>query len=103
MGDATQAAHPSGSRDPADAAQLAAQDQQYGTNSGVDATSGLYAAKDNLKSQIPEEHQQRARETRDRTKGYLKDKLPEERRDQIVFRLKKMLVEIQGHQDCKLA
>jgi hypothetical protein len=32
----------------------------------------------------------------------LKDKMPQERREQTIWRLKKMVVEIQGHQDCEL-
>lgn len=108
-GDATQAAHPSGSRDPADAADLAARDQQYGTDSGVDAQQGAREGASNLKDKasanVPDETKDKARNTtreyRDRTKGYLDQKLPQERRDQAIYRLKKMIVEIQGHQDCK--
>jgi len=106
-GDATQAAHPSGSRDPTDAANLAARDQQHGGSSGVDAGKGAQVAADKLhakaKENIPDEHQERARQTKDRTAGYLKDKFPEERRDQTIYRLKKMIVEIQGHQDYQQA
>lgn len=111
-GDASQAAHPSGSRDPADAADLAAQDQQRGTSSGVDAKQGLRQAKDTLqgkaKQNVPDEDQDQANEmqdkaanTKDRTAGYLKDKFPDERREQTIYRLKKMIVEIQGHPDCE--
>lgn len=104
-GDATQAAHPSGSRDPADAADLAARDQRDGTSSGVDAKQGAKAGISNLKNtasnNVPEEHKETAREYRDRTKDYMNDKLPQERRDQAIWRLKKMIAEIQGHQDCK--
>lgn len=105
LGDASQAAHPSGSRDPADAADLAARDQQQGTNSGVDAASGAGAAartlKDNAKQNVPGDTQEKGREYRDRTTNYLKDKLPQERREQTIWRLKKMVAEVQGHQDCK--
>ena len=104
-GDATQAAHPSGSRDPADAADLAARDQQYGTDSGVDAQSGAMAGAQNLRNQaaqnIPQETQDKAKNVGNRSKEYIKGKLPQERRDQTIYRLKKMIVEIQGHQDCK--
>lgn len=105
LGDATQAAHPSGSRDPADVADLARRDQQQGSNSGVDATRGAMEGADRLQQQarenVPQETQDRARETRERTNNYLKEKLPKERREQGIYRLKKMIVEIQGHQDCK--
>lgn len=33
--------------------------------------------------------------------SYLNEKVPEERRDQFIGRVKKMLVEIQSHSDCK--
>lgn len=110
-GNATQAAHPSGSRDPADAANLAARDHQHGTDSGVDPSGGLKTGAQNLRDQashnIPDETKDRANEveerTRNKSKGYLKEKLPQERRDQTVYRLKKMVVEIQGHEDCKLS
>ena len=100
-GDATQAA--SGSRDPMDAADLAARDQQYGTDS-VDADQGARAGVSNLRDQasanVPDETKDRAREYRDRTKNYMSQKLPQERRDQAIFRLKKMIIEVQGHPDC---
>ncbi|KAF1345857.1 hypothetical protein BDV97DRAFT_423947 [Delphinella strobiligena] len=107
LGDASQAAHPSGSRDPRDAAQLAARDQQNDTSSGVDASTGAQVAKDKLKSHakqnVPDEDQERASQHKQRAQGYLKDKFPEERRDQTIYRLKKMIVEIQGHQDYQQA
>ncbi|KAH0165033.1 hypothetical protein KCU67_g4899, partial [Aureobasidium melanogenum] len=103
LGDATQAAHPGGSRDPTDVADLARRDQQQGGNSGVDATKGAMEGADRLQQKarenVPEETQDRARETRERTNNYLKEKLPKERREQGIYRLKKMIVEIQGHQD----
>lgn len=105
LGDATQVAHPTGSRDPADAADLAARDQRYGGDSGVDAAKGAQYGADQLhqtaRENVPQETQDRAREYRERGTGYIKEKIPEERRDQAIYRLKKMIVEIQGHQDCK--
>ncbi|KAF2746134.1 hypothetical protein M011DRAFT_468994 [Sporormia fimetaria CBS 119925] len=106
-GDASQAAHPQGSRDPADTAQLGAQDQAQGTNQGVDARAGYETAKQAISENIPEEDKQRARETKDRQRerfnNYLRGKMPRERRDQTIWRLKKMIVEIQGHQDYQQA
>lgn len=102
--DATQAAHPSGSRDPAEAAQLAAEDQQQGT-ARTDPQAGAQVAKDQLKQaaeeNVDEKDKQKAREYRERSQNYLKEKMPKERREQLIWRLKKMVVEIQGHQDCK--
>ncbi|KFY78200.1 hypothetical protein V499_02575 [Pseudogymnoascus sp. VKM F-103] len=106
-GDAAQAAHPSGSRDPEDVARLAAYDRQQGEYSGVDATSGAQQGIDTLRNRasenIPEETKDRARQTKEvtkeKTKQYLQSKMPEERREQTIWRLKKMIVEIQGHPD----
>lgn len=103
VGNASQNAHPNGSRDPADAARLAGHDQQYDNASGVDGRAGARAGVDTLKQRasdnVPEETKQRGRETRDRAKNYLDEKMPKERREQLIYRLKKMVVEIQGHQD----
>ncbi|RMZ06246.1 hypothetical protein D0862_04693 [Hortaea werneckii] len=102
-GDAAEAAHPEGSRDPTDAAALAARDQQEGTQSGVDAKSATTAGGKSLKNKfsenMSEEQKEKMRQYRERTNNYFKNKMPKERRDQLVFRLKKMVVEIQGHQD----
>lgn len=99
-GDAQQGADPAGSRDPNAAANRAQnQDAQQG------AQAGLQSAKDKVSSRIPDEHKERAKETakeyRARTNEYFKKKLPKDRREQIIYRLKKMVVEIQGHEDCK--
>ena len=104
-GDATQTAHPSGSRDPADAAVLEAESRDQGTDSGMDPQAGASSAADNLRGQasanIPDETKDKARDGRDRAKNYMREKIPKERRDQTIFRLKKMIVEIQSHSDCK--
>jgi hypothetical protein len=106
-GDATQAAHPTGSRDPADAARLAEQDRQQGTSSGVDGQAGVRSAigtlQDRASANIPDEHKERGKQYVGKTKDYLNDKMPQERRDQTIWRLKKMVVEIQGHQDYQQA
>lgn len=105
-GDATQQAHPNGSRDPRDAGRLAAHDQQNDTSSGMDGRAGASAGIDSVKSRasanVPEETKERARNVTNQARDYLKEKLPQERRDQGIHRLKKMIVEIQGHQDCML-
>lgn len=103
-GDATQAAHPTGSRDPNAAADLAAREQQEGINTGLDAQGGARAGLETLKNKasenVPDEHKDKGREYKDRTANYLKGKMPQERREQTIWRLKKMIAEIQGHQDC---
>lgn len=55
-----------------------------------------------MSENMDEDQKQKAREYRDRTREYFKTKVPKERREQIIYRLKKMIVEIQGHQDCML-
>ena len=103
--DASSSAHPQGSSDPVETAELAARDRQQGTASGVDARSGADAAFDRLhgaaSQNIPDDQKDKARNYRDRTNNYMKDKMPKERREQTIWRLKKMVVEIQGHQDCE--
>jgi len=99
---AAQATNPDGSTDPADAAQRAAQDQQQGT-SQTDPRAGASAAAKDLKetasANMDEKDKQKAKEVRQKTENYLKGKMPKERREQLIWRLKKMVVEIQGHQD----
>ena len=106
VGNASENAHPSGSRDPTDTAALVTQDQQQGTSSGIDAQSGIQAGAATLKQRadqnIPDEQKDRARAQRERAKNYLSRKMPEDRRDQTIWRLRKMVTEIQGHPDCKL-
>lgn len=103
--DTTQTAHPDGSRDPRDAADVAVRDGQNGIKSGLDVTGGLQAGASSLANKIPDEHKERAkdvaRNTNAQTKSYLASKMPPERRDQTIWRLKKMAVEIQGHPDCR--
>jgi len=108
-GDATETAHPDGSRDPADVARQSARDQYHGTDSGVDATSGIQSGigtlKDLASNNIDDDAKDKIKDTKnatqERTKNYLRQKMPEERRDQTIWRLKKMVVEIQGHPDCE--
>lgn len=106
-GDATEAAHPDGERDPRAAADLAAREQQEGAgqSTSMNPTAGAQAGLNTLKNQasdaIPDEHKDRAQNYKSRGQEYLKGKMPKERREQTIWRLKKMVVEIQGHQDCK--
>ncbi|KAA8910505.1 hypothetical protein FN846DRAFT_888338 [Sphaerosporella brunnea] len=108
-GNAAQAADSAGVRDPRLTAQRAGDsgDQRYGTYSGVDAVGGVRTGVEQLQQRldenIPEEQQQRGREYRERSKKYFNEKMPKERREQTIWRLKKMIVEIQSHQDYKEA
>lgn len=73
-GDVTQSAHPDGSRDPTDAADLGAREAQTGQPAGLDANAALGTAKQKASENIPEEQKDRAREYRARTQNYLKGK-----------------------------
>jgi len=103
-GDASENAHPNGSRDPTDTANLAQREaQEGGSNTGINAAAGLKAGANTLKQHasenMPEETKEEARLRKERTKKYLSSKMPEERREQTIWRLRKMVVEIQGHPD----
>ena len=102
-GDINQAAHPDGSRDPRDTAQLGVHEGQTGQSTGLNAQAALNVAKDKVDQNVSEEDKDKARARRDQLNNYLKGKMPEERRDQTIWRLKKMVVEIQGHQDYQRA
>lgn len=103
-GHATQSADPNGNRDPRQTAERVADERQNGhSNGGVNLQKGLSEGANDLtqrtKENIPEDQKQRARETRERTRNYLGSKMPQERREQTIWRLKKMIVEIQSHED----
>lgn len=63
------------------------QDQTVVDRTGVDSSEATGTAKT------------RAREARERSKAYLSKAVPQERRDRTIWRLKKMIIEIQGHKD----
>ncbi|KAF2806466.1 uncharacterized protein BDZ99DRAFT_466036 [Mytilinidion resinicola] len=98
-GDVTQAGHPDGSRDPADAAELAQSEAQNGGSSGLNANAAAGELRNQASDNVPDEKKDKLREQRERTNNYLRSKMPKERREQTIWRLKKMVVEIQGHQD----
>lgn len=52
-----------------------------------------------LKEKIPEKHREAASDAINTTKDILHDALPEERREQFIYRLKKVVVEAQEHKD----
>ncbi|PYH91495.1 hypothetical protein BO71DRAFT_443170 [Aspergillus ellipticus CBS 707.79] len=89
------------------AAQAATGGQEPTSVSDVDARAGVSAAAEKAQDHISETvsvgSKGRARELKDKTKGYLSDKMPQERRDQAIWRLKKMVIEIQGHSDYQQA
>lgn len=100
-GDVNQAA--SGTRDPRDTADRTAYEGQTGDSTGLDARSAAHEARQKIEDNVSEEDKDQVRMRRDRLNNYLSKKMPEERRDQTIWRLKKMVVEIQGHQDYQRA
>ncbi|KAI4089442.1 MAG: hypothetical protein L6R37_008036 [Teloschistes peruensis] len=80
---------------------------QNQTQDGVDPNTAAAQGQNELRQQasanVPDETKDRAKEFRDRSKNYAASKLPKERRDQSIYRMKKMIVEIQGHQDYQQA
>lgn len=97
--DAKQAA-----REGADTAQQhpSSDNRQAGRAGASNAASTL---RDKAEANVPEETKENVRNAssaaQQKSKNYLSKKMPQERREQTVYRLKKMIVEIQGHSDCK--
>ncbi|CAE7147721.1 unnamed protein product [Rhizoctonia solani] len=52
-----------------------------------------------VRDRIPQEHKDRANDQVDRARDFLRDEFPEERRDQFIYRMKKVIVECQKHDD----
>ncbi|ETS73594.1 hypothetical protein PFICI_14540 [Pestalotiopsis fici W106-1] len=101
-------------QDVAAAGLDAAQPSASGANTtaGTDAARGT--AQQHLDRNVDPETQQQLKETKEngketaaqyraRAKQYLGNKVPEERRDQIIWRLKKMVLECQQHPDYQQA
>lgn len=91
---------------PAEDAKLAAAtgaDAAQQPDGTIDAQAGTGVATEQAKSNIPPETResvkQTAEEYRARTKQYLAKKMPQERREQTVWRLKKLVLECQQHPD----
>ncbi|KAK3721493.1 hypothetical protein LTR37_003049 [Vermiconidia calcicola] len=102
-GDATQSAHPGGSRDPADAAQRAGEQGSQSVDAQQGARTGAQTARNRLNERFDEDQKEKARQYREKTRNYFKEKVPKDRRDNVVFRLKKMVVEVQSHRDYQQA
>lgn len=96
--DAKEAAQDAANKAQADANQepLASDASKSGAKTGA---KNLQA---NLSSRFDDDQKEKLRQYRERTNNYFKEKVPKERRDQAIYRLKKMIVEIQTHQDCML-
>lgn len=105
-GDASAAAHPGGSRDVASTLAIAQQDRERGRDSAVDMESGAQAGAATLANRasdmVPDETKESVRNKKERTREYLSNKMPPERREQAIWRLRRMVIEIQGHPDCEI-
>jgi Family of unknown function (DUF5923) len=74
--------------------------QQSGQAGGQAAAATL---KEQASANIPEDTKKRGGEAVKATRKYLASKMPQKRREQTIWRLKKMITEIQGHSDCGCA
>ncbi|KAJ6261970.1 hypothetical protein Dda_2771 [Drechslerella dactyloides] len=109
---AAAAAHPEGgNRSPRALAEQVAREKQRDGVTRIDVRAALDTARNHLEaSKDDEKFQQQkdkvnetANQYKRRASDYLKGKMPQERRDQTIYRLKKMVVEIQGHEDYQQA
>lgn len=66
-------------------------------------TEGARKAKEAAEANVSEETKSRTSEMAEKAKNYLSEKVPPQRRDQAIARLKRMVVEIQSHPDCKFS
>ncbi|PKX92530.1 uncharacterized protein P174DRAFT_421582 [Aspergillus novofumigatus IBT 16806] len=89
------------------ATQSATGGQDPATAKDVDVQAGVSSAAQKAKEKVPEDVSEkaksRAQELKERTRSYMEQKMPKERREQVIWRLKKMVIEIQGHPDYQQA
>jgi hypothetical protein len=110
--DATAVAAPQGTMDPADATAVAVQQKPVGILTDAVPATGTQVTDPPLKDK---DAKKKLKEYGSRGQNYLNRKMPKERREQTIWRLKKMVgdlyacwtptnmlkvVEIQGHPDC---
>jgi len=92
---------PQGPQGPQEDVSSSTGEQRYGTESSIGVRSGVQTGAghlfDRTRENIPEEHQDRAKRLGDSARKYFGDRFHEDRRKQSILRLKKMVVEIQGH------
>lgn len=72
-------------------------------NAADDAVNGRGGLKDRFNNAVPAEHREKAQRQFDQFKqdaqDIIDDEFPEERKEQFIYRLKKVLYEVQQHQD----
>lgn len=69
--------------------------------SSADSPPGGEGAEGTDDASVTPSEQSRRKKYANQTKEYLEEKIPKERREQAIWRLKKMVIEIQGHADCQ--
>ncbi|KAI4527265.1 hypothetical protein GGG16DRAFT_114215 [Schizophyllum commune] len=75
----------------------AADETKAKKNGVMDKLRGL---RDDMTNRVPQEHKDTAREKYERGQHFLTDEyFPPERRDQFIFRMKKVIIECQKHED----
>ncbi|KAI9637351.1 uncharacterized protein MKK02DRAFT_36365 [Dioszegia hungarica] len=84
-------------------AQSQAQNDSRAPNNAEDAKNQARDKANQLKEKIPEEHRQKISDELHAQKEIIQDAFPEERREQFIYRLKKVLVELQEHKDYREA
>jgi hypothetical protein len=82
-------------RQVVDGATEHASNDPQAQNARANAQQRFNAAVD----KIPEEHRRRLQSGANQVEQIVRDEFPKERRDQFIFRLKKVLVEVQQHKD----
>ncbi|KAL2860733.1 uncharacterized protein BJX67DRAFT_386370 [Aspergillus lucknowensis] len=90
--------------------QTATGGQKPTDTSDIDPHAGASAAYQHAREKVPDDQKERAQQVggkaqqvRGKAVNYLSDKIPKERREQTIWRLKKMIIEIQGHRDYQQA
>ncbi|PGH14450.1 hypothetical protein AJ80_05895 [Polytolypa hystricis UAMH7299] len=78
-------------------------DQGQGAQTTEGMAAGAQALRDRASKNVPKETKERTGEISEKTRAFLAEKMPQERREQVIWRLKKMIVEIQGHPDYQRA
>ncbi|EPS33620.1 hypothetical protein PDE_08582 [Penicillium oxalicum 114-2] len=76
--------------------------KKTGTETTPAVTESQPVAQDDVNSMTPSEQSLRKKYGQ-QTREYLSEKVPKERREQVIWRLKKMVIEIQGHADYQQA
>ena len=92
----TSQAYPASTSGPGDLATSAGHHRQTDVSSGADVIGGAATAKDavrrraqdNIDDETKDKAKARKEEYRERTKNYFSRKMPQERRDQTIWRLK---------------